>query len=97
VKAIVKRSRLAALGVLLAVATGAWADDWAPSPHCRKPSKPYRFTSEYEVESFKSDVDAYERCIDEFVRKQQEAAQVHKDAAKRAVDEWNSFVRFELR
>jgi hypothetical protein len=88
-------ARVLALG-LVAVANIARADDWPPAHHCRKPIKPYRFTSEYEVDSFKNDVEAYERCIDEFVRQQQEAAQTHKDAAKKAIDEWNRFVRFEL-
>lgn len=91
-----KLGRVVALGIVIAMASGARGDDWVPTHHCRKPIKPYRFTSEYELEAFKDEVDAYERCIDEFVRQQQEAAQTHKDAAKKAVDEWNRFVRFEL-
>lgn len=94
---ISKLVRVSTLGILIVAASGARGDDWPPSHHCRKPMKPYRFTSEYEVQSFKDEVDAYERCIDDFVRQQQEAAQTHKDAAKKALDEWNSFVRFELR
>ncbi len=88
---------VAMLAMLLGVAFSTRADDWAPSHHCSKPVKPFRFTSEYEVESFKSEVEEYERCIDDFVRHQEEAAQAHKEAAKKAVNEWNSFVRFELR
>lgn len=91
-----------ALHLVVLVAVAGWAtngeaDDWPPSHHCIKPHKPYRFTSEYEIESFKSDVDGYERCIEEFVSEQKEAAKGHQDAAKRAIDEWNTFVRFELR
>ena len=81
----------------IAVAGTAWADMFAPSHGCRKPLKPYEFTSEFEIESFKSDVDRYERCIDDFVREQKQAAQAHQDAAKEAVADWNRFVRLELR
>lgn len=89
--------RLAIVVALIGWATNGEADDWAPSHHCVKPHKPYRFTSEYEIESFKNDVELFEMCIDEFVREQKEAAKTHQDAAKRAVDEWNMFVRFELK
>jgi hypothetical protein len=89
--------RLAFVVGVLGTARTIEADDWTPSHHCVKPHKPYRFTSEYEIESFKSDVELYEMCIDAFVRDQKEAAKTHQDAAKRALDEWNTFVRFELR
>lgn len=91
------RTRLvvAALTVLLAV--GCRADDWEPSHHCSKPFKPYALTSSYELERFKHDVEDYEQCIDEFVRKQKEAVHNHQEAARRAINEWNTFVRIELR
>ena len=59
--------------------------------------KPYRFTSDYEIESFKRDVDMFEMCIDDVVAKQKAAAKVHQDAAKRAIDEWNFFIRLNSR
>ena len=86
-----------AIGILLAVVPCAIADDWVPSHHCRRPHKPYEFTDDYERDSFKRDVEAYEECIDNFVHQQKEAAQRHQEAAKKAIDEWNSFVRLELR
>lgn len=85
-------------GVLAFMATGtALADDWTPSTRCMKPVKPYEFTSQYQVNSFKNEVEAYESCIDRFIKQQREQAKNHLEAAKKAVDEWNHFVNFELR
>lgn len=75
----------------------ALADVFPPSHGCSKPYKPFRITSERELESFKDDVDRYERCIKDFVGEQKDAARAHQEAASEAIDEWNSFVRFELR
>ena len=83
--------------LLLAYAPEGVADDWRPSHHCMKPVRPYQFTADYERDAFKREVDQFERCIDDFISAQKSAAQNHADAAKRAVDEWNLFVRTELR
>ncbi len=61
--------------------------------NCSRPYKPFEFTRQYELDSFKRQVESYERCIDDFVREQREAAKKHRDAAKDAIEEWNSFVR----
>ncbi|WP_242343604.1 MULTISPECIES: hypothetical protein [Anaeromyxobacter] len=89
---------MAAMFVLGAgAAVSTLADDFAPSHHCRKPYKPYRFSSESELESFKDEVERYGECIKEFVSEQKEAARTHQEAGSEAIDEWNSFVRLELR
>jgi hypothetical protein len=86
-----------ALSLALVLPAAAVADDWAPRHHCIKPVKPYQFTSEFQVRSYKDDVEEYERCIDDFVRAQKAAVEAHREAAKQAVDEWNLFVQLELR
>lgn len=89
---------LAAIAVLGAsVAASASADYHAPSHNCTKPYKPYRFSSERDLESFKDDVERYGECIKEFAGEQKQAARRHQEAASEAIDEWNSFVRLELR
>ena len=81
---------------LLLTTAVAQADMFPPSASCHKPYKPYEFTSQYEVDSFKSDVDRYKRCISDFVSSQNDAVEVHQAAASAAIDEWNSYVRYEL-
>jgi hypothetical protein len=58
---------------------------------------PTSFSSESDVELFKLDVEQYKRCIEDFVEEQQDAVKKHKEAAEDAIDEWNSFVSYELR
>lgn len=83
-------------GLLSLLASGAMADMFQPTPYCSKPNKPYKFTSQWELDSFRSDVETYKSCILRFVREQQEASKKHMDAAGEAIDAWNSFVRNEL-
>jgi hypothetical protein len=82
--------------ILLGLSAPASADMFPPSSSCHKPYKPYKFTSEYQVRQFESDVQQYKRCISDFVDEQKEEAQNHSEAADRAIEEWNRFVRLEL-
>jgi hypothetical protein len=79
-----------------AVALPVLADIFAPSSSCYEPSKPYEFTSQWEVDSFNSEVEDYRSCINRFVEEQQEAAAAHQQAAQDAIGEWNNFVQYEL-
>ena len=85
------------LAALLVVAIGAptltGADIVPPSSWCRAPTKPYQFTSEWELQSYKDEAARFERCIDAFVSEQQEAARAHKQAANDAIEKWNRFAR----
>jgi len=72
------------------------ADMFQSSPGCFKPSKPYSFSDEYEYQYFMDEAETYQRCIENFVQDQQEAAQNHIRAAQEATEEWNRFVQFEL-
>lgn len=72
-------------------AAGA-GDPFTPSSSCVKPTKPVRFTSEWEVDQFMRTVESYKACIKQYVDEHRGAAKKHQDAANAAIDEWNSFV-----
>ena len=92
------RLQLKVFTLILSLASGAvYAATYSPSHSCRKPIKPYKFTSNWEVEQFKDDVARYKQCINDFVDEQNEAVENHKRAAKNAIDEWNGYVRYELK
>ena len=82
---------------LIALSTSARADMFSPSHYCRKPIKPYEFTDEWQITQFKNEVERYKDCISAFVDEQNGAAKKHQDAAEEAIEEWNSYVRYELR
>jgi hypothetical protein len=73
-----------------------WADMFTPSHSCSKPYKPYQFSSDWEVRQFQDEVEDYKRCINDFVEEQEDAVRKHQEAAQEAIDEWNSFVNYEL-
>ena len=74
----------------------AMADMFAPSHSCSKPYKPYQFDDQWELDRFNDDVQRYKRCISDFVDEQNEAAEQHQEAANDAIDEWNTYVNYEL-
>ena len=88
---------IAVLLVTLALPIPASADRSTPSHSCSKPYKPYEFTDKYQVDSFKNDVERYKSCISDFVDEQNTASKKHLKAASEAIDEWNSYVRYELK
>lgn len=72
------------------------ADMGSPSHYCSKPYKPFQFSSQYEIDSFRDDVERYKRCIMDFIDEQDNAITSHEGAKSDAIDEWNSFVNYEL-
>ncbi|WP_227499664.1 hypothetical protein ABWH88_12955 [Marinobacter adhaerens] len=91
------RSMKFGIGIVgAAIALPVLADMFAPSHSCYEPSKPYEFTSQWEVDQFNSEVEDYRSCINRFVEEQQEAAAAHQQAAQDAIGDWNSFVQYEL-
>ena len=89
--------RVLACGLTLTLfAHAAIADTFQPSPSSYKPTKPYKFTSQWEVDSYNNDVERYKQCIKAFVEEQQLAAATHKRAAAEAIEQWNNFVKYEL-
>ena len=49
-----------------------------------------------EIDSFNEEVHRYERCISDFIAEQNQAIEIHRQAASDAIDEWNRFVNLEL-
>jgi hypothetical protein len=82
---------------ILLLTFSAQADNEASSPSCSKPDKPNKFNSQSELDGFNNGVQQYQRCLYDFVKAQEEAIQKHQQAANDAIDEWNSFVRMELK
>lgn len=91
------RRMLGVVCVTMLMTSVAVADSWQPSHSCRKPYKPFSFSNQWEVDSFNDDVRQYRKCIEEFIEEQQEAIDNHRQAAEEAIDDWESFVRLELR
>ena len=73
------------------------ADTFKPSHYCSKPNKPYKFTSEWQIQQFQNDVERYQKCISNFLEEQDRAIQKHQQAAKEAIDDWERFVKYDLR
>ncbi|MEG2695664.1 MAG: hypothetical protein RR966_14525 [Acinetobacter sp.] len=73
------------------------ADMFKPSHYCTKPTKPYKFTSDWEVKQYFYNVEKYQRCISEFVDKQNKEIQNHQKATQDAIEEWNRYVQYELK
>jgi hypothetical protein len=82
---------------LVPLASSTQADMFTPSHSCSKPYKPYKFNSEWEIRQFQDDVEDYKQCISDFVEEQDDAVRKHQNAVQEAIDEWNSFVNYELR
>ena len=55
-----------------------------------------KFNNEWEVQQYLDSVNRYKRCISDFVEKQNRESQNHQEAASKAIDEWNRFVKMEL-
>lgn len=72
------------------------ADMFKPTDYCTKPTKPYKFTSDWQITQYSNDIERYQRCISDFVESQNKAIENHQKAAKDAIDEWNRFVKYEL-
>lgn len=82
------------------VSTQTWADDLA-KPNCKQPVIPIPNASEVVVKYFKKHGVEYEKCIDKFVKEQQEIAKTDTvvakanaahDAAESAIAEYNKFM-----
>ncbi|MBI1328200.1 MAG: hypothetical protein GC136_11265 [Alphaproteobacteria bacterium] len=61
-----------------------------PSPQCRKPYKPYEFTSQFDVDTYNDEVERYVRCIKEYIDNASNDIDRIKEAVNTAVNEANS-------
>ncbi|RLW61170.1 MAG: hypothetical protein B6D75_03630 [gamma proteobacterium symbiont of Stewartia floridana] len=85
---------LSACGIVITATVSA--DIFTPSHSCSKPYKPYQFTDQYELDNFMDEVEAYKRCITDFIEEQNDNVRTHQNAAEEAIDEWNNYVNYEL-
>lgn len=91
-----KRFLIFTVATSIGIVTPVNADMFTPSHSCSKPVKPYEFNEQYELDNFISEVERYKQCITDFVDEKNDAARKHQSVAEEAIDEWNSFVNYEL-
>jgi hypothetical protein len=80
--------------ILLLLHSGLSADRYVPSHSCMKPTKPYEFTDQWQVNNYKNDVQRYKNCIIDFINEQNDAVNNHIDAKNDAIEEWNHFANY---
>lgn len=80
--------------MMAAISWSALAD--TPSHSCKKPVKPAEFNENRQVEMFNDEVSVYKQCISDFADEQRQVAEMHRQAASDAIEEWNNFVNDEL-
>lgn len=72
------------------------SDIFSPSHSCSKPYKPFQFETETDYEKFLDQMKIYKTSIQDFVEEQEEKIKKHKNAINEAMEDWNSFVRYEI-
>lgn len=87
----------AVAGCLAVSGMGSAAAEWVTPHSCTKPTKPLFADDEFAMSMYESEVRKYKACIQEFVQDQEDAIRQHRQAASDAIDEWNRFVKYELR
>lgn len=58
----------------MTLAATVWANMFTTSHSCSKTCKQYEFNDQYELDNFRSDVEFYKQCIEDFVEEQNDAA-----------------------
>lgn len=87
---------LVSLAFNLGAINSVFADTYAPSHPCSKPTKPVKSFNDWEIKKFNNDAKEFRACIQKFVEEQKSAIAVHKNAAEMAIDEWKNFVKAEF-
>ncbi len=85
---------IATITLLALASLNANADNTPPMPTCIKPFKPLQFNSDFDVNNYNQQLRDYRDCINQFVRQQREQANNHVEAAKQAVEAYNTFVQY---
>lgn len=80
--------------VYILLIQNAFSDIIEARPVCYEPSKPYSFNSQREVDSYRKEVAEYKECMIKFIKKQQNEAKIHSEAANNAIKKWNNFVKW---
>ena len=66
---------------------------------CFKPYKPL-FTkdkshNDFLINMYKLDVERYKSCIEAFIKDEDYQIEKHRESQKKAIDEWNRFIKFD--
>jgi hypothetical protein len=77
-------------------AAGAGAHDSPPAHGCAAPGRPADDQNDVLWQRYLDDVDAFRGCVSDFVEASQAAAAAHGEAARRATQDWNEYVRANL-
>ena len=91
-----KRCSILIFAVMVGLPGGALAHSTTESHYCSKPNKPFQFESQFEVNNWQDEVSTYKSCITDFVEEQESAVKKHSESAQDAIDEWNSFVNYDM-
>ncbi len=96
---MIAMQRLGALLVITLMLSGsaAYGDTSPPSYTCIAPLKQTQFATQFQVDSYRAAVDLYRSCLEAFVKEQQREIENHRQAAQKAIDDWNRFVGKETK
>lgn len=81
------------VSVVVAMSNLAFADSYVPLHSCAPPVIPTGSISNNEVDALNIDIESYRKCIQQFIREQNAAIDMHERAHQEAVNEWNLFVK----
>lgn len=89
---------IAAFAVVGCLAVSGMAStEWVTPHSCSKPTKPLFMDDDLAVSMYQRQVRDYKECIEQFVQDQEDAIRQHRQEANDAIDEWNRFVKYEMR
>ncbi len=83
--------------VLLVSGPAVLADTALPVHKCVAPLRQREFATQVLLERYKSTVELYRTCLEAFVKEQERAIEIHRQAAQAAIEEWNKFVGQDTR
>lgn len=72
--------------LLTVMSCNTFAFSYSPTG-CYAPTKPYKFTHQYQIDSYNRGVEDYQRCINTYI-------EVRKEEVETAIREWNNFVKY---
>ena len=98
-RAMTGMRRLTALLLAILVLAGsvAYGGTSPPSPKCIAPLKQTQFATQFQLDSYRTAVELYRSCLEDFVKEQEREIGNHRQAAQNAIEEWNRFVGKETK
>jgi len=84
--------RVAMAALVSVLPATARAAEAPPMHTCSAPIKRQSFATKAQLESYRAEVDGFRACIERYVKEQEQAIEVRREAAQRAIDDWNKFI-----